>query len=142
MESSSSSPFVPGFAKFGTWRVGVAKWLLPQPPRPPRAITWGSSPERFRHQAARFRIAQKRAAGHGDHEVFALFAAAPFAAPVSPAPGRIFALVAEIGQSGKIIVHLEDDVAAAAAVSAVRSAGSPTYFSRRKETAPFRRHPP
>ena len=36
------SPGRPGFAKRGTWRVGVAKCMLPQPPRPPLAASQSS----------------------------------------------------------------------------------------------------
>ena len=32
----------PGLAKFGAWRTALAKWLLPQPPRPPWSTTRGS----------------------------------------------------------------------------------------------------
>ena len=42
--TSRLSPGSPALAKRGTCRVGVAKWLLPQPPRPPRQRTKGSLP--------------------------------------------------------------------------------------------------
>ena len=43
--TSYSSPGIPGLANRGTCRVGVAKWIFPQPPLPPLATVTGSFPE-------------------------------------------------------------------------------------------------
>ena len=44
--TSKVSPGQPPLAKRGIWRVAVAKWLLPQPPLPPRATRTGWGPDR------------------------------------------------------------------------------------------------
>src|SRR5699024_5860554 len=68
-------------------------------------------------------VADDRAARHADDEVRAVLALAALAAAVFARRGDVFFLVAEVHQRGQVVIHLEDDRAAAAAVAAVRPAG-------------------
>ena len=63
------------------------------------------------------------AARHADDQIGAILALAAVAAAVFARSGDIFLLIAEVHQGGEVVVHLEDDRAAAAAVAAVRPAG-------------------
>ena len=126
--TSSSSPGVPGLANRGTCRVGVAKWVLPQPPLPPLAMTWGSSAGHIRQQAAGLGVLDQGAAGHGDHQVRGAFAKAAVAPAVLSPLGGVLALVAEIRQGGEVVVHLEHNAAAPAAVAPIGTAGGHVLF--------------
>ena len=109
--TSSSSPGVPGLANRGTCRVGVAKWVLPQPPLPPLATTRGSSPDMSASSrpvsASLIRVPR----GTRDHQVRRRFCQSSGCPGRSrPALGGILALVAEIRQGGQVVVHLEHHV--------------------------------
>ena len=67
-------------------------------------------------------IAHDRAARHLNDQILAALAGAAAALPVHAVGRGVFALIAEVHQRGKIVVHAQDDVAAAAAVAAVRPA--------------------
>ena len=73
-------------------------------------------------------VPDQGAPGDADGEGLAVLAALALAGAVHPLFRRIFALVAEVHQGGQVVVHLEDDVAAAAAVAAVGTAGSDIFF--------------
>ena len=68
-------------------------------------------------------VADDRAARHADNEIRAVLALAALAATVFTRRGDVFLLIAEVQQGGEVVIHLEDDRAAAAAVAAVRPAG-------------------
>ena len=121
-------------AKRGVCLVAVAKWMLPQPPLPPRATSWGASSE----TSARMRpvsASHQGAAGHMDDQVRGAPARTAGAPAVLAVLCGVFALVAEVGQGGKIVVGDEEDVASPAAVPP-SDPPEATYFSLRKETAP------
>ncbi len=118
--SRRSSPGVPSWAKRGVCRVEVAKFMLPSPPRPPRAMTtaWHpgsarsarSSPESWSRISVPDGDAQDEVVGRGP------VAVAPH--PVLPVPRPVVLLVPVVEQRGQPGVRLEDDRAAVAAVTA------------------------
>ena len=69
------------------------------------------------------------AARHTDDKAFTLTAVAAAALAILPAGGGVFPPVAEVRQRGEVVVHLKDDVPAASAVAAVRSACSHIFFT-------------
>ena len=73
-------------------------------------------------------IAHQRAPGDLDGQAFAVLAGLAAALAVHAVAGHILALVAEVHQRGHIVVHLQDDGAAAAAVAAVRTARRNIFF--------------
>ena len=114
-----SSPGRPRSAKRGAWRVGVAKCLLPRPPRPPRATTtrW---PGTTRSTTCRPRQARPACrAGRGRRGPRPPRRGA--ARPRRGARGRAFqcALRLNVCRSRSEPSQSEHDVAAAAAVAAV-----------------------
>ena len=74
------------------------------------------------------RVPDQGAPGNPDGEGFAVLAAFALALAVHAGLGRIFALVAEVHEGGEVVVHLQDDVAAAAAVAAVGSPGGDVFL--------------
>ena len=60
---------------------------------------------------------------HLDDEVLGILAVAEACAALAALVGGVLALITEVHQSGEVVVHDEDDVAAPAAVAAVRAAG-------------------
>ena len=81
------------------------------------------------HDRAAVGIAQQRAARHTDAQTLAHAAGAALVLTVGAVGGHVFALVAKIHERGHVVVHLEDDVAAASAVAAVRAAGSHVFLA-------------
>ena len=73
-------------------------------------------------------IPDQRAPGDPDHKICAVLAAAAGTLAVHAVAGHVFALVAEVHQGGHIIVHLQNDGAAPAAVTAVRTAGGHIFL--------------
>ena len=69
------------------------------------------------------------AARHADDEVVGVGAALALGAAVLAVGGGVFALVAEIHQRRKVVIGHKKDVAAAAAVAAVRPAGRDVFFA-------------
>ena len=82
-----------------------------------------------RHHRAAFGLFDDGAPGHADHQILALFAGLAAAGSVRAVFGGVFALVAEVGQGGQVVVRNEDDIAALAAVAAVRPAGGDVFFA-------------
>ena len=82
-----------------------------------------------RHHKAGLSLLQNSAAGHTDDQVFRIRTTLALGAAVLAVLGGVFALVAEIHQSGQVIIGHKDDVAAAAAVAAVRAAGRHEFFA-------------
>ena len=74
------------------------------------------------------RVPDQCAPGNPDGEGFAVLAAFALALAVHAGLGRIFALVAEVHEGGEVVVHLQDDVAAAAAVAAVGAPGGDVFL--------------
>ena len=83
----------------------------------------------IRHHKAGLGLLQNGAAGHTDDQVLRVCAALALGAAVLAVLGGIFALVAEVHQSGQVIVGHKDDVAAASPVAAVRAAGRHEFFA-------------
>ena len=83
----------------------------------------------IRHHKAGLGLLQNGAAGHADDQILRIRAALALGASVLAVLGGVFALVAEIHQSGQVIIGHKDDVAAAAAVAAVRAAGRHEFFA-------------
>ena len=77
---------------------------------------------------ARRGIPHDSAAGHLDDQVFPILAGAAFALAIHAVARRILALVAEVHQGGQVVVDLQDHVAAAAPVAAVRTAGRHVFL--------------
>ncbi len=86
------------------------------------------------HQTA-FRIADYRPARYADHKIGRVFAAAPSAAPVLAVLRRVLAPITKIHQRGKIGIGSEYNIAAAAAVSAVRPARCDIFFPMERHRA-------
>ena len=81
------------------------------------------------HDAAGGLVAHKRAARHADRDVRTVLAGAAFVETVFSVGCGKLALIAEIHQRGHMIVHNEDDVAAAPTVAAVRPACRDKLFA-------------
>ena len=75
------------------------------------------------------RIPDQCAPGNPDGEALAVLAGFALAGAVHAVFGGVFALVAKIHQGGEIVVHLENDVAAVAAVAAVGAACGDIFFT-------------
>ena len=73
-------------------------------------------------------VPHQGAPGDPDHEVLAVLAGFPGALAVHAVGGHVFALVAEVHQGGHVVIHLQDDAAAPAAVAAVRAAGGHVFL--------------
>ena len=108
----------PGHLPGGGGKVGVAPAALAA-----LGDDLGLVAGHVRQQAAGLGVLDKGAAGHGDHQVRGAFAKAPVAPAVLPPLGGVLALVAEIRQSGEVVVHLEHNAAAPAAVAPIGTAG-------------------
>ena len=81
------------------------------------------------HDLTGFLVTDDRAARYANDQVRTVLALAALAAARLTGSRDILFLVAEIKQRGQIVVHLEDDRAAAAAVAAVRTAGCHILFA-------------
>ena len=80
--ASISAPSSPGSARRGARSYGVAKWMLPRPPFPPRATTvrtFGSV--EIEEQLAARLVEDLRADGHADDELLAARCRTVFSAP-------------------------------------------------------------
>jgi len=77
---------------------------------------------------ARGGVPDHGAQGDLDDQVLPIPAGAALAGAVHAVGGHVFALIAEVHQGGHMPVHLEDHVAAPAAVAAVGSAGGHVFF--------------
>ncbi len=75
------------------------------------------------------RVLDDGAARNLDDQVFPALAGAARTLTVLAVRGLVFAFVAEIHQRGEVVVHLEDDGAAVAAVAAVRPARRDVFFT-------------
>ena len=74
------------------------------------------------------RVPDQGTPGHPDDQGFAVLAGLALAGAVHAVLGGILALVAEIHQGGEVVVHLQNNVAAVAAVAAVRAAGGNVFL--------------
>src|SRR5215472_5397177 len=101
----SSAPGSPRKAKPGALRLGVANAALPSPPRPPRAAT-------------NLVPAPTRSASSSPSSVLTAVRAGALLAAGRPAQRA----AVQVQQRGHAGIHLEDHVAAAASVAAVRPA--------------------
>ena len=81
------------------------------------------------HDLTGLLIADDRAARYANDQVRTVLALAALAAARLTGSRNILFLVTEIEQRGQIVIHLEDDRAAAAAVAAVRTAGCHILFA-------------
>ena len=84
---------------------------------------------KIRHDQAGLGFFQHGAAGHADDQVIGVLAFLAGAAAIFAIGGGILALIAEIHQGGQVRVRLEHDVAAAAAIAAVRAASRDELFA-------------
>ena len=66
---------------------------------------------------------------HLDDQILGIFAVAQACAALAALRGHILALIAEIHQGGQMVVRHKDDVAAPAAVTAVRTACGHEFFA-------------
>jgi hypothetical protein len=73
-------------------------------------------------------VPHQRTARNTDDEAFTVFAGAAFALTILPVAGGVFSFVAEIQKGRHMVVSDEYNVAAPAAVSAVRSAGGNIFL--------------
>ena len=81
------------------------------------------------HDEVGLGLLQHGAARHADDKVITVRTAHPLGTAVLAVGGGVFALVAEVHQGGQVIVRHKDDVAAAAAVTAVRAARRHKFFA-------------
>ena len=82
-----------------------------------------------------FSVPHQRAPGDADHQVGAVLARLAAALTVHAVFCHVFALVAEVHQGGHVVVHLQDNGAALAAVAAVRAAGRHIFFAVERHCA-------
>ena len=83
----------------------------------------------IRHNGATLHLADHRAPGHANFQILALTAVLPTASPRLAVLSRIFPFVTKVCQGSQIIVYHKDHIAALAAVTAVRAAGSHILLS-------------
>ena len=76
----------------------------------------------------RGQIAHDGASGHLDDQVFAVLSAAALSLPVFAVRRTILTLIAEIHQRGQVIVNVQNNRTAVAAVSAIRPACRNIFF--------------
>ena len=81
------------------------------------------------HDGAAVRVAQDSAARDPEHDGLAVLAGAALALAGLAVAGGELALVAEVHERGHVLVHGEDDVAAAAAVAAVGAARRDVFLA-------------
>ena len=81
------------------------------------------------HNGIGLRITDESAAGHLDVQCLTVFAGAAFAGTVAAIARYIFSFITEIHQCGHVVIHLENDVAASAAISAVGAAGRHIFLA-------------
>ena len=82
-----------------------------------------------RHHKTGVGFFQHRAARYADDKVVAVGAGLALGAPVFAVLGGVLALVAEVHQGGEVVVRHKDDIAAAAAVTAVGTARRDKFFA-------------
>ena len=123
----------PGHLAGGGSEVAVAPASLA-----PLGDDLGLVPGHVRQQAAGLRILDQGAPGHEDGQIRGAFAKAPVAPAVLSTLGGVLALVAEVRQGGEVVIHLEEDAAAPAAVAPVGAAGRHIFFpgGRRRRRRP------
>ena len=80
-------------------------------------------------------VAHQRAAGDADGQALAVLAGLAAALSVHAVACHIFALVAKVHQRGHIVVHLQDDGAAVAAVAAIGAAGGDVLLPMERHRA-------
>ena len=86
-------------------------------------------PGHVRNDLTAFRFPHYRAVGHFYHKAFSVLAVAALFAALFPVLCDVLPLMAEIGKGIESLVHLEDQVAALAAVAAVGAAVGHIEFS-------------
>ena len=121
--SQRSSPGSPFWACFGVRCVAVAKWTLPSPPRPPRAIV-AAWPVATR-SASSSPVASSSTPVPGGTSRTRSSPAFPWRfapVPLPPGLGLEVVLVAEVEERRQAGIDAQDDAAAAAAVAAVGAA--------------------
>ncbi len=87
------------------------------------------------HYAAGLGIAHEGAARNADIQTVAVLTRAALALTVRAVSGNVLALVSEVHQRGHVIVNDENDIAAAAAVAAVGTAGRNILFAMERDRA-------
>ena len=80
-------------------------------------------------------LLQHRAAGHADDKVIAVRTTHALGTAIFAVGCSVFALVAKVHQSGQVIVRHKDNIAAAAAVAAVRAARRHEFFAVERHRA-------
>ena len=118
---SRSSPGMPTSAKRGVWRLGPAKCLLPRPPVPPFATTT-RAPARARSETSSSPSKTCVPTGTREHRVVAARAVRELSAATAAATGAQLLVRPEAGEVAPPQIGHEHDVAAVAAVAAVRPA--------------------
>ena len=101
----------------GGGEVGVAPAAFAAP-----AKDEGLVPGHVLDDLARLQVPDQSAPGDPDGEGLAVLTGLAFALAVGAVFRHVFALIAEIHEGGQVVVHLQDDMAARAAVSAVGAA--------------------
>ena len=83
----------------------------------------------IRHNGVRLRLADYRSARNLDDKILAVFAAPTSAVAAFSVGSGVFSLVAEVREGREIIVNLEYDISALAAVAAVGTAGRDIFLA-------------
>ena len=121
--SQRSSPGSPFWACLGAWCVEVLKWVLPRPPRPPRAtIARWPTATRSREELAGLVVVDGRAGRDVEDQVVAGLAVAARALAASARRRLEVALGLEVAERRLAGIDREVDGAAATAVTAVGTA--------------------
>ena len=131
-----SIPGWPGLARRGARFVEVVKWALPKPPLPPRATTTRSTGLRQvgEHRAG-FVVEDLGADRRLQDGVGAAPAGAVPAHAVHAGLGLEMLLVAEVDQRVEAVGAFDHDVAAPAAVAAVRAAELDEFLAPERDAA-------
>ena len=131
-----SIPGWPGLARRGARLVEVVKWALPKPPLPPLATTTRSpSAVRSASSAPDLLVEDLGADRDLQDGVGAAPAGAVLAHAVHAGLGLEMLLVAEVDQRVEAAGAFDDDVAAAAAVAAVRAAELDEFLAPERDAA-------
>ncbi len=87
----------------------------------------------IRHNGAAGLFSDYGSARHAYFKVFAVFAVLSVSAAGKTVFCGVFALVSEVGKRCKIVVYNKYDIAALAAVAAVRPAGGNVFFTVKRD---------
>ena len=131
-----SSPGWPGLAWRGAWLVGLLKCALPKPPLPPRSSrTRAPDLRQVGDQGLAVFFIDLRAGRHFHHRVVAIGAGHHLALAAFAILGLHMLLEAVVDQGVEIVHRLDPDIAAPAAIAAIRPAIFDEFLAPERDAA-------